>query len=585
MPVKHTDRLAPELAVLDELAGLSRSAGRADLSARLDMARSRTVDPRIRLVVVGAPKHGMSTLVNGLVGSAVSATDSPVSVPVIAAYGPQPTATLIRHVNGRTERQPVDPLNPGPALAAEGVVRAEFTEPSALLAEGVVLMDAPGGADAPGTWPLIAAADAVLYVSEAAVEYSPSQLALLKRIRQACPTVICVLNKIDRFPHWARVQQRNRELLDAADLGFAVAPVSAKMHWQAGRGRDGAVESGVPQLIEHLRDYVLARADAVAADVTRSDARAVCDQLTQALRAEADILRDPQRADEAADRLRAVRAEVEELRLRAANWQLALSDGCAELMAEAEHDLRQRLRVLLREAEAELADRNPFRGWAEFGTDLDARIRAAVEESFLIAHYQAVELAERLAGKFVGPGDAVALPSLRLGEADEVLASVTALEPLTAGRGTVPHLSLTVMRGSYAGLLMVGLLTSMLKMPLVNWYSGAAAVVLGGNALWEDRKHRRDRRQIEAKLAVTRLMDDVVFQVGKESRTRLRAAQRLLRDHFTDVAAGAMRTLDESQTAAEAAAVSYHPETRSHRLSEIDASLGRLAALRAGLGG
>ncbi|MDN2502448.1 hypothetical protein FHY52_38050, partial [Nocardia nova] len=110
--------MAPLLAQLDELLDLTRAAGRADLTARLGMSRARVADPRVRLVVVGEPKNGMSTLVNGLVGSAVSATGSPVSVPVIAEYGPEATATLVRSLpGGRTERQPVDPLNPGPALS------------------------------------------------------------------------------------------------------------------------------------------------------------------------------------------------------------------------------------------------------------------------------------------------------------------------------------------------------------------------------------------------------------------------------------------------------------------------------------
>ena len=73
---KHPDEMAPLLAQLDELIDLTRAAGRADLTARLGMSRARVADPRVRLVVVGEPKNGMSTLVNGLVGSAVSATDS-----------------------------------------------------------------------------------------------------------------------------------------------------------------------------------------------------------------------------------------------------------------------------------------------------------------------------------------------------------------------------------------------------------------------------------------------------------------------------------------------------------------------------
>ncbi|WP_227980604.1 hypothetical protein [Nocardia spumae] len=579
---KHPDAMAPLLAQLDELQELTRAAGRADLSARLTMSRARVADPRVRLVVVGEPKNGMSTLVNGLVGATVSATGSPISVPVIAEYGPEPSATLVRSMpGGRTERQAVDPLNPGPALRTSGVIRAEFTEPSPLLAEGFVVMDAPGApADAPTTWSLIAAADAVLYVCDAAAEYTPEQIALLQRIRQVCPTVICVLNKIDRYAHWTQVQARNRELLDEAGLGFAVAPVSADLHLRAGDDQRRDIESGVPQLIDHLRGYVLARADAVAREAALRDIRTITDHLGLALRSEAETLRDPRRYHAITDQLRTARAEADELRQRTANWQVALADGCSELMADIEHDLRHRLRSLVRDAESEIGRHDPARNWNDFGADLDSKICEAVEENFVVAHYRAVELAEQVTANFPADARDVPLPDLRLEDPGDVLEPVASLEPLGTAKVGVVQPVLNVMRGSYGGLLMVGMLTSMLRMPLVNWYSGAAAVLLGISALWEDRKLRRDRRQAEAKVAVARLMDDVIFQVGKESRHRLRAVQRLLRDHFTDLADHTLRSVDQSLRAAEEAAAVHSPESRDRRLTAIERSMVRLREIR-----
>lgn len=554
---KHPDAMAPLLALLDELAGLTRAAGRADLTARLGMSRARVADPRVRLVVVGEPKNGMSTLVNGLVGAAVSATDSPVSVPVIAEYGHEPSATLVRALpGGRTERQPVDPLNPGPALSAEGVIRAEFTEPSALLAEGFVVMDAPGApAETPTTWSLIAAADAVLYVVEARAEYTPEQIALLQRIQQVCPTVVCVLNKIDRYPHWARVQQRNRELLDNAGLGFAVAPISAELHRRSGRDQRLDMESGVPQLVDHLRDYVLGRADSVAREAAVRDICSITDHLALALRSEAETLRDPRRFSEITERLRMARAEAD--------------------------DLRHRLRSLIRDTETKITEKDPAPGWSEFGADLDARICEAVEENFVIAHYRSAELAEQVAAKFPGGDREVQLPDMRLENPGEVLEPVASLEPLSSAKIGVVQPVLNVMRGSYGGLLMVGvLLTALLNMPPVNWYSGAAAVLFGVNAVWEDRRMRRERRQAEAKVAVSRLMDDVIFQVSKESRFRLRAVQRTLRDHFTDLATQTLRSVDESLRAAEEAAAVHSPEGRNRRLTDIENALVGLREVR-----
>ncbi|WP_308166619.1 hypothetical protein [Nocardia albiluteola] len=580
--VKNPEAMGPLLGQLDELLGLTRAAGRADLAARLSMSRSRVADPRVRVVVVGAPKNGMSTLVNGLVGTMVSATGSVVSVPVIAEYGPQSTATLVRSVTGlRTERLPVDPLNPEVAFAAGGVVRAEFTEPSPFLAEGFVVMDAPGTpGDTPTTWSLIAAADAVLYVTDAGNEYTAEQILLLARIQQVCPTVICVLNKIDLHPFWSRVQQRNRELLDEAGLGFAIAPVSAERHLQTAGDHRRDIESGVPQLIDHLREYVLRRADALARDAAVRDIRTITDHLALSMRSEAETLRDPRRLSDITERLRTARSEADELRQRTANWQITLADGCSDLMADIEHDLRQRLRGLVRDAETEIRKRDPARRWDAFGADLDARITESVEENFVIAHYRSVELAEEVAAKFPS-ADEARLPDLRLENSAEVLEPVASLEPLTSAKVGVIQPILNIMRGSYGGLLMVGVvLASVLGIPPVNVYSGAAAVLLGINALWEDRRLRRERRQAEAKVAVARLMDDVIFQVSMESRKRLRGVQRTLRDHFTEIANQTLRSVDESLRATEEAAAQQSGPIRDRRLSEIESSLVRLREIR-----
>ncbi len=580
---KHPDVMAPLLAQLDELLELTRAAGRADLTARLEMSRARVSDPRVRLVVVGAPKSGMSTLVNGLVGSAVSATASPVSVPVIAAYGPQASATLVCALpGGRTERRPVDPLNPGPALRADGVIRAEFTDPSPLLAEGFVVMDAPGAPmEAPTTWSLIAAADAVLYVGDAAAAYTPEQIALLGRIRQVCPTVVCVLNKIDRFAQWTEVQERNRELLDDAGLGFAVAPISAELHLRAGVDQRRDIESGVPQLVDHLRGYVLARADTVARVAAVRDIRTITDHLGMALQTEAATLRDPRRYAAITEQLLAARADADELRQRSASWQVTLAEGCAELMADADHDLRHQLRTLTRDVESEIGERDPAPGWSEFGAELDARICEAVEENFVVTHYRSVELAELVEAKFPDAGRNLPSRDLRLREPGDVLEPVTSLEPLASAKIGVVQPILNVMRGSYGGLLMVGvLMASMLNIPPVNWYSGAAAAILGVNALWEDRKLRRERRQAEAKVAVSRLMDDVIFQVGKESRNRVRDMQRTLRDHFTELANTTLRSVDESLRAAEEAAAVHSAENRDRRLRDIESGLVRIREIR-----
>ncbi|UGT60490.1 dynamin family protein [Nocardia asteroides] len=580
---KNPEVMAPLIRILEDLRETARFAGREDLNGRIGMALAKLSDPRVRLVVVGRPRSGMSTVVNSLIGAPVSVTEGN-GVPVIVEYGLESAATLVKSTApGRTERTPIDPRAAGAALAAtDGVVRIEYTEPSPFLADGIVLMDAPGSTgDDHISWSMIAAADAVLYVTDAGAEFDAEQLERLDRIHRVCPTVICVLTKIDQYPHWSNVQQRNRDLLDSAGLGLAVAPISAQLHLDAVADGDyhRDIESGLPQLVDHLRDFVVARADVVARDAAIGDIRLIAGHLEGSLRTEQETLRDPRRRAEITRRLSLARDEADQLRQRTANWQVTLVDGSTELMADIEHDLRHRLRSLVRDAEAEITESDPATRWKEFAADLDARICEAVEENFVVAHYRSVELCEQVAGRFPAHHRMPPLPDLRLANPGEVLEEVAPLEPLESGKPGVTQQFLSALRGSYGGILMVGLATSLLGMSLVNWYSAGAGVLLGVNALWDDRKARKQRRRAEAKVAVSRLMDDVVFQVGKESRNRLRAVQRALRDHFTELATEVLRGADEVLRVASEADGRYG-HRRAERLAELERHLDELRGVR-----
>lgn len=579
--VKHPDAMAPLLDLLDELGALTRSAGREDLSGQLGMVRARVADPRARVLLLGPTKNGMSTLVNALVGAPVSATETAVSVPVIVEYATEPSATLVRAVgNGRVERQRVDPLDPGPALRAQGVVRAEFTQPSALLAEGLVMLDSPGlTPEHAADWSMVAAADAVCWVTGAATALSAAEVDQLRRIQQVCPAVICIVNKIDRNPDWEAIVARNREILDKTGLGFAVAPVSAGRYRQAQLKRDATaeMESGVPQLIDHLRESVLDRADSLAKAAAAREIRLLADQVLSTLHAEAESLRDPRARAQALHRVALAREESERVRSRTANWQVALADGAAELAADVEHDLRHRLRSLVRDAEAEIGRTDPGRRWHRFENELSEQVSAALVENFEIAAERAQELAYQVAEKLPADNRQPPLPELRLRDPREILDQVAPLDRLERRGGSIQQV-VSILRGSYGGILMVGLVTSLLGMSLVNWYSAGAGLLLGINAWFDERRVRKQRRQAEARLAVSRYVDEVSFHVGKESRNRLRLAQRALRDHFTTMTTEALRSADTALQDAEAASAPFGEQGR-HRLSSLDADSARLRQL------
>ncbi|WAM16809.1 Isoniazid-inducible protein iniA [Rhodococcus sp. JS3073] len=552
LPAETTASMA---ALLTQLAALTRTAGRGDLLTRLSHTESRLADPRTRVVVLGLTDKGVSSVAGALVDADVSATAQSRHEPVVVEYGPvasDPDSTI--------------------------------TLPHDLLAEGLVLVDAPGfsghaPARAADTLALVPTAGAVLFVSDASQEYTEPEIALLTQVHQLCPMVICVVNKIDFYPRWAHIQKANRTHLQNADLPLPLLPVSALMHADAHETGDDAldVESGIPQLVDYLRNQVVAQADVVLRDSVIADVRTVTDHLSLSLGAELDALGDPRRGAALLEQMTRARAAADQLRQRSANWQYTLADGAVELMTDIEHDLRHRLRTVIRAAEEDIGKSDPAPRWEEFGSWLDGEIATCVRENFVMAHTRSRALALSVAQRFAEDGK-VPVPALRIDDVDHVLEPVNTLESLESAQGFTQRV-LSSMRGSYGGVLMVGLVTSLAGLALVNPFSIGAGVLLGANTYREDRKARTARRQAEAKVAVSRLMDDVIFQVGKESKQRLREVQRVLRDHFTDLANEMLRSVDDSLRAATDAS-KMHDDHRATRSAQIRTELDTLRQIR-----
>ena len=139
--------------------------------------------------------------------------------------------------------------------------------------------------------------------------------------------------------------------------------------------------------------------------------------------------------------------------------------------------------------------------------------------------------------------------------------------------------ALTALRGGYIGMLMFGMLGTVVGLALINPFSLGAGVLLGGKAISDERRRIIARRQAEAKAAVRRYVDEVAFQVGKESREMLRAVQRDLRDHYSQLADQLAASIKDSVASAERSVRTTQAE-REQRLEEIPQELSALGALR-----
>ncbi|BDZ46766.1 hypothetical protein [Naasia aerilata] len=208
---------------------------------------------------------------------------------------------------------------------------------------------------------------------------------------------------------------------------------------------------------------------------------------------------------------------------------------------------------------------------------LEQRVTAAVSDTFVWTDERARWLSARVAEHF-DQGD-VPLPTIRVDSIDHVLDPVEPVPALDLGEVGGMQRVVIGMRGSYGGILMVGLVTGLLGLSLINPFSVAAGALLGRKAYRDDREARLLKRQAEAKALVHKQVDEVVFQVGKQLKDRLRLVQRGIRDHFTDIADEHHRSLGASVLAAQKAANMFAAE-REQRTKEIRAELRRVEALR-----
>lgn len=514
--------------LLDRLRALADAAGRPDLADRLVRSRKRVLDPSLRIVVTGQVGQGMTSL--------VSALDLP---------------------------------------------------------RGVTLVDVPGspGADSVAAATALnelASADAVVFVSDASQEYTEPEIALLRQVTQLCPTVVGVITKIDLYHRWPDIQRADRTHLTNAGLDIPLLPVSASLAATARDRNDAelAQESGIPQLTAFLRDEIVGHADRVLRAAVVNDVRMVTEHLAMADNAELDALRDPAAGADLERRLVEARDAANRLSERSANWLLVLGDGITEMAVDVEHDLRHRLRQVVREADADIMRSDPVKRWAEFGEWLDEQIVEAVRENCLLAHRRAEDLSAQVADRFAGE-HRVLRPKLKVARTDDALRPVQELGEVDADRAGFLQRTINSMRGSYGGVLMVGLMTSLAGLALVNPWSIGAGVLLGANTFREDRKARTFQRQAEAKAAVARLMDDVIFQVGRESKYRIREVHRTLRDHFSAVAVELARSADDALRAAQQANQGHveDREVRAGRVQDRLAELRRLRSIAARLDG
>lgn len=585
--------------VLREVGDLAATSGRGDLRDRLLQTQRRLEDPAIHVIVVGEFKQGKSKLINALVNAPVCPVDDDIatSVPTTVGYAETAAAWVVERTDpagspGSAPRRREIPLaelaeyvsergNPG---NQRGIVAAEVQLPRELLRGGLKLVDSPGvggleSANSLATLAALSSAHAVLVVSDASQEYTEPEVQFLRHAMRISPNVAAVLAKTDLYPEWRRIEDIDRGHLH--DVGeVPLFAVSSDLRLLAAETQDRSLndESGFPALVGHLHRDVLGRAELVSRRGAVHDLRSVVDQLGMSLHAELNALLHPQDTPRMIAELEVAKARADEFRGRSARWQVTLTDGIADLVADMEHDVRDRLRRVQREAERAIDEGDPGPIWDQIREWIDQRVTAGVAETFVWTDERARWLSEEVAELFSAEESDV--PTIDVSDTRGILDVVDDIAGLEAGHLNAAEKMYIGVRGSYGGVLMVGLATGLIGMSLINPISLLAGVLVGRRAYREDMNARLNRRQQEAKMIVRRHIDEVTFQVSKQLKDRLRLVQRISRDHFGSMAEELHRSLSEALARAKQAAAAYTADN-DEQVAVLRVRLGEMERLRA----
>lgn len=583
----------------DQILSAARDAAdrcsRDDLVARIDDASQRLGSPDVTILVIGEFKQGKSSLVNALINAPICAVDDDVTtaVPTIIRYAetseafitcdgdPEPDDEITYNIDVKD----VGAYVSAGVLADSGrrIRSVEIGLPRKLLGLGLRLVDTPGvggldSAHGQATLGALAMADAVIFVTDCSQELTASELEFLQRAEQRCPAVLCAMPKIDFYPRWETILDRNREHLLRADLDVDIYPISSELRLKSTAANDKQLnaESGFPQLVRHLQADVLADAERTLIRAAMADALTVVAQITKTERIEREVLADPSRQAELLAIATDAKERSERMRSAASRWNTKLNDGVADLTSDTDHDLRSRTRAVLTEVEKLIEDNDPTDMGDELFPMVEERLMADIAENYRL-------LAEK--------ADALSLEVMELFDADmstddvpEVAAPAALLDQVgrldvdIAERPNLAASMLTGLRGSYGGMLMFGMLGSVVGLATFGPVSLGAGALLGRKAAKEERARQLTLRQQQAKMGIRKYVDEVVFKVSKHSRDSLKLIQRELRDANMIRASELNKTASESHKAAQGAVQTDEAET-NRRLEALDASLDQLARI------
>src|SRR6185312_16459177 len=283
--------------LIDHTKKIAEQNERGDLSERLDRARVRISDPKIRVVIAGQLKQGKSQLLNSLLNVPVARVgdDETTVLATVVSYSEQVSVQLIvtRPDGAEPQAIPISPadltkdLRRAPEAGGREVLRVEVTANSPLLKHGLAFIDTPGvgGHGQPhlsATLGLLPDADAMLMISDASQEFTEPEMTFIRQAHEICPVAAIIATKTDLYPHWREIVAADQAHLQRAGLPLPVIPASSLLRSHALGTNDKELneESNFPAIIKFLSDRVLSRENDRIRDQVLAEIRSAAQHLT-----------------------------------------------------------------------------------------------------------------------------------------------------------------------------------------------------------------------------------------------------------------------------------------------------------------
>jgi hypothetical protein len=592
-------------AAIKALTPVLAELGRDDLSSRVVAAGARLARPSTVVCVVGEFKQGKSSLVNGLLGTAVCPVDDDLATSAITLvrFGEQPVAVVRRHEGEKAVNDKIAVSQIGDWVSEHGnpdnrqaVERVDVAVPAAILKQGLSIVDTPGmgglgAGHAAATLAFLPFADGLLFVSDASAELSAPEVSFLQQAADLCPTVMLVQTKIDLYPEWRRIGDLNRGHLARLGIDLPMVSVSNALRAEALSRKDRELNerSGYPAVISALDMEVVRPAKTRAVERSRHDVRTAVEQVTTGLMAERGVLTDPSRLKDTIATLEDVKGRIERLRAPSSRWNVLVGDRLADLSSQVNHDLRAGMRQISRSTDEKIETLKTGTEWDELSRDLQTMVAEVVTSAFVGVETGRQAIREEVLSLFAD--EQLHIRDAEGRDVDIDLSDMwggKGLDEEGPAAGKAFRSGLTGVRGAYSGMAMFGMLGQFLPQATMAMI-GATPVVLGVGAMFgalqllDDRKRKLTMRRQAARTQMRQFVDDVQFQVGDELSQVIRELQRELRDEFSEGLGELQRTYNDTLKQTQESAQKSQAQAQE-RVKVIDTFLPRLKAVSAAIG-